>query len=177
MIRQAETGDISRIAEILVFTKRVNYRRIFHNDRYSFGELQVMTVAGELQQNPGELREIWVYEEDFVKGMIRVRGQEVVQLYVDSFFAGQLKWFSCTWTPFSPDRASEEHFWTLRWNVFPSRIYGCWKAIPVPSLFMSAMAFIKAASGNTKRAPPNVCCGCRGKKEMSLRTSAHIGSQ
>ena len=162
MIRQAETGDISRIAEILVFTKRVNYRRIFHNDRYSFGELQVMTVAGELQQNPGELREIWVYEEDFVKGMIRVRGQEVVQL---------------TWTPFSPDRASEEHFWTLRWNVFPSRIYGCWKAIPVPSLFMSAMAFIKAASGNTKRAPPNVCCGCRGKKEMSLRTSAHIGSQ
>lgn len=32
MIRQAEVGDISRIAEILVFTKRVNYRRIFHND-------------------------------------------------------------------------------------------------------------------------------------------------
>ena len=48
MIRQAETGDISRIAEILVFTKRVNYRRIFHNDRYSFGELQVLTAAGEL---------------------------------------------------------------------------------------------------------------------------------
>lgn len=89
MIRQAEIGDISRIAEILVFTKRVNYRRIFHNDLYSFGELQVLTVARTLQENPGQLAEVWVYEDDFVKGMIHIRGREVVQLYVDTFFAGQ----------------------------------------------------------------------------------------
>ena len=54
MIRQAKTGDISRIAEILVFTKRVNYRRIFHNDRYTIGDQQDMTEAGELHQNPAE---------------------------------------------------------------------------------------------------------------------------
>ncbi|WP_416326285.1 hypothetical protein [[Eubacterium] hominis] len=38
-IRKAKQEDISRIAEILVFTKRLNYRSIFHNDHYSFGEL------------------------------------------------------------------------------------------------------------------------------------------
>ena len=114
MIRQAETGDISRIVEILVFTKRVNYRRIFHNDRYSCGELQVMTVAGELQQNPGELREIRVYEEDFVKGMIRVRGQEVVQLYVDSFFAGQ--GIGGTLLDFAITRFDVRHLWVLESN-------------------------------------------------------------
>ena len=89
MIRQAEDRDISRIAEILVFTKRMNYRRIFHNDRYSFGELQVLPVAQELQAHPEQLREMWVFEDDFVKGIIRVHEREVVQLYVDSFFAGQ----------------------------------------------------------------------------------------
>ena len=36
MIRKAEPKDISRIAEILVFTKRMKYRSIFHNDEYSF---------------------------------------------------------------------------------------------------------------------------------------------
>ena len=32
MIRKAEPKDLSRIAEILVFTKRMKYRAIFHND-------------------------------------------------------------------------------------------------------------------------------------------------
>ena len=122
MIRQAEAGDISRIAEILVFTKRVNYRRIFHNDRYSFGELQVLTVAGELQQNPGELKEIWVYEEDFVKGMIRIRGQEVVQLYVDSFFTGQ--GIGGKLLDFVISRFGVWHLWVLEHNPRATAFYG-----------------------------------------------------
>jgi len=36
VIRKAEPKDISRIAEILVFTKRMKYRAIFHNDGYNF---------------------------------------------------------------------------------------------------------------------------------------------
>jgi len=47
MIRKAEIKDISRIAEILVFVKRMNYRSIFQNDGFSFGELQVLSVAEE----------------------------------------------------------------------------------------------------------------------------------
>ncbi len=45
MIRKARLDDISRIAEILVFVKRIKFRPIFQNDDYSFGELQVLNVA------------------------------------------------------------------------------------------------------------------------------------
>ena len=45
MIRKATIDDLSRIAEILVFVKRMKYRPIFQNDDYSFGELQVLRVA------------------------------------------------------------------------------------------------------------------------------------
>lgn len=114
MIRQANMGDISRISEILVFTKRVNYRKIFHNDRYSFGELQVLPVAGQLQEDPRQLREIWVYEEDFVKGLIRVREQEVVQLYVDSFFAGQ--GIGGKLLDFAVERFDVKNLWVLEKN-------------------------------------------------------------
>lgn len=88
-IREAEERDVSRIAEILVFTKRMNYRSIFHNDLYSFGELQVLPVAREYLDHPDKLKSVWVYDDGFVKGLIHVEGREVVELYVDSFFAGQ----------------------------------------------------------------------------------------
>ena len=44
-IRKATLKDLSRIAEILVFVKRLMYRSIFHNDDYSFNELQVTKVV------------------------------------------------------------------------------------------------------------------------------------
>ncbi len=122
MIRQANMGDISRIAEILVFTKRVNYRRIFHNDRYSLGELQVLPVARQLQENPKQLREIWVYEDDFVKGLIRVREQKVVRLYVDSFFAGQ--GVGGKLLDFAVERFHVNHLWVLEKNQRAIVFYG-----------------------------------------------------
>lgn len=36
MIRSVRVEDASRIAEILIFTKRMNYRQIFENDKVSF---------------------------------------------------------------------------------------------------------------------------------------------
>ena len=88
-IRKATPQDISRIAEILVFVKRINFRPIFQNDAYSFGELQVLTVAKEYQEHPEILEDIWVYDDAFVKGLIHVEGKEVKKLYVDSFFESQ----------------------------------------------------------------------------------------
>ena len=44
-IRQATPADLSRIAEILVFDKRINFRPIFRDDDYSFNTLQVLKVA------------------------------------------------------------------------------------------------------------------------------------
>lgn len=87
-IRKAAPKDISRIAEILVFVKRIKYRPIFQNDAYSFGELQVLSVA-EKYAEPAILDNILVYDDGFVKGLIRIEKNEIVELYVDYFFQGQ----------------------------------------------------------------------------------------
>lgn len=86
MIRKATVQDSSRIAEILVFTKRVNYRSIFHDDRVSFGEMQVYPLARQYMEDESRLANIWVYDDGFVKGLIHVEGQRIEELYVDSFF-------------------------------------------------------------------------------------------
>lgn len=85
-IRRAQAGDASRIAEVLIFTKRVNYRHIFQNDQVSFGEMQVLPLAREYLEKPELLENIWVYDDGFVKGMVHVEGREIAELYVDSFF-------------------------------------------------------------------------------------------
>lgn len=41
-IRKSTIQDVSRLAEILVFTKRMNYRSIFQNDKVSFGEIHLL---------------------------------------------------------------------------------------------------------------------------------------
>ena len=89
MIRKAKKEDLSRIAEILVFVKRMKYRPIFQNDDYSFGELQVIPVA-EQYSSPDILGNIWVYEDNgIVKGLIHIVDKEVIELYVDFFFQRQ----------------------------------------------------------------------------------------
>lgn len=88
MIRKAETKDISRIAEILVFVKRIKFRPIFQDDDYSFGELQVLSVA-EKYSDPAVLDNILVYDDGIVKGLIHIEGSEIVELYVDYFFQDQ----------------------------------------------------------------------------------------
>jgi putative acetyltransferase len=87
-IRKATAQDISRIAEILVFVKRINFRPIFKNDDYSFIELQVLPVVQEYS-SPDILEHIWVYDDGIVKGMIHIQGAEIRELYVDYFFQNQ----------------------------------------------------------------------------------------
>ncbi|MCM1254407.1 MAG: GNAT family N-acetyltransferase [Clostridium sp.] len=88
-IRKATLQDVSRIAEISVFTKRMNYRPIFQNDKVSFGEMQVLPLAQEYIANPKKLENIWVYDDEFVKGMIHIESDRIQELYVDSFFQNQ----------------------------------------------------------------------------------------
>lgn len=87
-IRPAEQKDLSRIAEILVFVKRINFRPIFQDDDYSFGTLQVLSVA-RAYAVPAILNKIWVYDDGIVKGLIHIDGEEIQELYVDSFFQSQ----------------------------------------------------------------------------------------
>ena len=88
MIRKATEADASRIAEILVFVKRMKYRPIFQDDVYSFVELQVLAVAKKYIE-AGIIDNMFVYDDGIVKGLIRIEGNEIVELYVDYFFQDQ----------------------------------------------------------------------------------------
>ena len=88
-IRKASIEDISRIAEILVFSKRKNYRQIFNNDIGSFVELQVCQLAKEYIDRPELLNGYFVYDDGFVKGVIHIDGSEIKELYVEPFFEGK----------------------------------------------------------------------------------------
>lgn len=88
-IRKATADDVSRIAEILVFVKRINFRPIFQNDDYSFGELQVLSVAKEYLQDAALLARTYVYDDGIIRGLIEIDGKEIKKLYVDHFFQSQ----------------------------------------------------------------------------------------
>lgn len=93
MIRQAVIQDLPRIAEIIVFGKRVAYRPIFENDYVSFNELQVVHLYEEFKKNPDRLDGMLLYDDGIVKGVIN--GQpisdtiiEITDFYVEPFFCG-----------------------------------------------------------------------------------------
>ena len=86
MIRQATKEDVCRIAEILVFVKRVNFFPIFQDEVYSFKEVNVFDIANDIKDY---LHEIYVYDDGVIKGLIRVKNQEVVTLYVEPFFTSK----------------------------------------------------------------------------------------
>ncbi len=71
-IRKASAADASRIAEILVFTKRMNYRSIFQDDKGSFGELQVLPLAQSYITDPKKLEHIWVYDDELDRKSTRL---------------------------------------------------------------------------------------------------------
>ena len=119
-IRKAEAKDLSRIAEILVFAKRIKYRAIFNNDDYSFNELQVVKLVEEYSK-PKILDNIWVYDDGIVKGMIHIKGKEIVELYVDYFFWGQ--GFGAKLIEFAREKYDVRFLWVLEKNVDAIKFY------------------------------------------------------
>ena len=121
MIRKATIEDISRIAEILVFVKRMNYRSIFHDDSVSFGEIQVIPVVKDYS-DPEKLNNIWVYEADgIVKGLIRIVDKEIVELYVEHFFQGQ--GIGAELIEFAKSEHDANCLWVLEKNTSAIRFY------------------------------------------------------
>lgn len=90
MVRKAQASDLSRIAEIIVFGKRVAYRPIFNNDYVSFQELQVMELVEEYRKNPQLIENMLIYDDGIVKGVINRRFEEdtaeICEFYVEPFF-------------------------------------------------------------------------------------------
>ena len=121
MIRQAVKNDASRIAEILIFTKRMNYRRIFQNDLVSFGEMQVYTLEKEYIDNPDKLKGIWVYDDGIVKGMVHIQENRIEELYVDSFFENQ--GIGTELMEFAIERMGCNSLWVLEKNTKAIHFY------------------------------------------------------
>lgn len=91
-IRKADKNDASRLAEILIFAKRTAYRNIFNDDKTSFGEMQILPLALEYRDNSLLLNGVYVFDDEFVKGMINIVADEqfeIKELYIDPFFQGQ----------------------------------------------------------------------------------------
>ena len=92
MLRKAGNMDISRIAEILIFTKRTTYRSIFKNDNVSFNEMQVLNEIEKLSQ-PSALDNIYVYDDGIVKATVKIEDvgekTKVSEFFVDPFFQGE----------------------------------------------------------------------------------------
>ena len=92
MVRKASMQDVSRIAEIIVFGKRVAYRPIFNNDFVSFNELQVIDLVKEYRNNPTLVDNMLVYDDGIIKGVInrifKDDDVEICEFYVEPFFKG-----------------------------------------------------------------------------------------
>lgn len=93
MVRKAELRDVPRIAEMIIFGKRVAYRDIFRNDAVSFNQLQVVDLARTYCREPALLDNMLVYDDGIVKGVInrRYTGDrvELFDFYVEPFFKGR----------------------------------------------------------------------------------------
>ncbi|WP_024859895.1 isochorismatase family protein [Ruminococcus flavefaciens] len=119
-IRRASEEDASRIAEILVFAKRMKYRSIFNDDAYSFGELQVLPVAKKYIEN-GFLNNMFLYDDGIIKGLIRIEKEEIIELYVDHFFQGQ--GVGSELIEYAKENFSVNYLWTIEKNIDAVRFY------------------------------------------------------
>mgnify|MGYP003295479952 CR=1 FL=1 len=94
MVRKATKADIPRIAEIIIFGKRVAYRPIFQDDRASFNEFLVVPLAEEYQRDISLLENMFVYDDGIIKGVVNANPvtadeAEISEFYVEPFFKGQ----------------------------------------------------------------------------------------
>lgn len=88
-VRKAKTNDLSRIAEIYVFNNRVNYFPIFKDEKFSFGELQVVSLADNYFKKDEIIKNTYVFDNGLIKGFIQMHKKEICKIYVDTFFQSE----------------------------------------------------------------------------------------
>lgn len=113
MIRKATEADLVRIAEIAVFVKRMNYRRIFCDDDFSFNKL---TVVDTIKTQRDCLDDLWVYESDhIVKAYLHICDGEIKELYTDHFFQGE--GIGAELIRYAVTQESADRLWVLEKNI------------------------------------------------------------
>ena len=88
-IRKARVDDLSRVAEIFVFNNRINYFPIFQDETFSFGELQVVSLINNYLIKDEIINNIFVFDDDLIKGFVQMNKTEICKIYVDTFFQGR----------------------------------------------------------------------------------------
>ncbi|MGI5067002.1 hypothetical protein [Treponema putidum] len=51
----------------------MNFYQYFHNDKYCFGELNVLSIADEYKSDSEKLVNTFVYDDGIVRGFIRIK--------------------------------------------------------------------------------------------------------
>lgn len=114
-IRKAESGNLSRIAEIYVFNNRINYFPIFKDEKYSFGEMQVVPLIDNYFGKEEILGNIYVYDDGVVKAFIQINNTEICKLYVDTCFQGQR--IGHKMIQYAVGELGADHLWALEKNT------------------------------------------------------------
>lgn len=121
MIRKATEKDLCRIAEILVYNNRVNFLPIFGDEEYSFCEMSVENLMKEYAA-PEKLSQVWVYDDGILRGLVQIRGTEVVKLFVDVFF--QNRGIGAELLEFAVRQQGADHLYALEKNLRGIAFYG-----------------------------------------------------
>ena len=121
MIRKATEKDLCRIAEILVYNNRVNFLPIFGDEEYSFCRMSVENLMKEYAA-PEKLSQVWVYDDGILRGLIQIRGTEVVKLFVDVFF--QNRGIGAALLEFAVREHGADHLYALEKNLRGIAFYG-----------------------------------------------------
>lgn len=86
-IRKSRKFDLSRILEIEIFNYRINFYPIFKNDKYYFGDLQVLKLVEKYSKF---IDNMYVYDDDIIKGFIKIQENELQKLFVEPVFQRNL---------------------------------------------------------------------------------------
>ena len=117
-IRPATSGDLSRIAEILVFNYRLYFYPIFLSDEFYFGDLTVENMAAELADS---LAQLWVYDDSVVKGFTQIGPGEVKRLFVEPALQGRS--IGAELLRFAVEEKNARFLWALEKNTRAIRFY------------------------------------------------------
>ena len=113
-IRKAVPKDASRIAEIIITNYRMNFYPFFKNDEFYFDELNVIDMAEDYKEGTDELNNTYVYDDGVVKGIIRMKGNEIEKLYVEPTF--QSVGIGAQLLDFAVNEMGADFLWALEYN-------------------------------------------------------------
>ena len=120
-IRQAETRDISRLAEIEVFNYRLYFYPIFKCDKFYFDELSVIGETEKYRRDESLICSTYVYDDGVVKGFVRILDSEVVKLFAEPSLQGQA--IGGKLLNYAVERHKVTFLWALEKNVRAIRFY------------------------------------------------------